>query len=182
MPQFTVPSRRNTHTAWIVAVMFVAGTAAFHAHTYWWSESLQIADVTLQTDEGLVSLNLPLTRIAANETPAWGFTLYSRAPKIWMAGNARQAPLRSWMVHLGQTDEDWGVFADFGYWMGSWQSKSRPGPFIILFVPVWFLGLALFGGYLAVHFQIVRFRLRTLFIVMTLTACALFLLKLKDAL
>lgn len=167
-------------TFWIIPILFVVGTAVFHIHTYWWSVSLTVHDVRLTTDEGLVSLVLPLTRISAYGTPDWEANLYKRGPYRWETKSGRgRAPLRSWMARLDKVRADGAMFADFGYWKGSWQSDSRPGPFIVLFVPIWFLGLASFGVYLAFHHQLIRFRLRTLFIVLTLTACALYPLTLR---
>jgi hypothetical protein len=163
----------------IAAALIAASTILLHIHSYWWSESLTLCDVTVRTDEGLVSLLLPLTRIAANESPTSGFLLYKRGPKVWTAGLAGHTPLRNWMTSLDSAGAHGGMFADFGFWKGAWQSDSRPGPFIVLFIPVWFVGTTLFGIYLAFHFQLIRFRLRTLLIATTLAAFALFLLTLR---
>ena len=174
-------TRRIPPAVYVAAAIAVA-TAAFHIHSYWWSESLTLCDVTLMTDEGLISLNVPLVRLAAKETPRSRFVIYERDATIWKAEDAGHTPLRSWMALLdrGSVRAEGGMFADFGYWKGGWQSDARPGPFVVMFAPVWFAGVAAFAGYLAFSFRIVRFRLHTLLILMTLTAGAAYLLMLRD--
>lgn len=173
--------RRIPSTILFVAALISAGTIAFYVHSYWWSESLTLCDATIRSDEGLMTLQLPLVRIAANQSPEYEFLLYKRDPKVWTAGKAGHTPLRSWMSYIDQQNKEWvEMFADFGYWKGGWQSNSRPGPFIVLIVPVWLLGVSLFGIYLAFHFKIVRFRLQDLLLAMTLLVIAVFVLTLEQ--
>jgi hypothetical protein len=178
------PSRRfRSPSLWIAAFLIAICTTAFHIHSYWWSEELTLCDVTLTADEGLVSLNVPLTRIAAKESPRSGFLLYERGLGGWTTTvGAEKALFRRVMKmpeFVGANGEYGAMFADFGYWKGGWQSKSRPGPFVVLFVPTWLVGVAVFGVYVAFHLKIVRFRFRTLLIAITLAAGLLWLLTLR---
>lgn len=160
-------------------MLIAAGTAAFHIHSYWWSEELTLCDVTLAVDEGLVSLNVPLVRLAAKESPRSRFLIFKRGPGGWEAAGDAKMPSRAIFVVpglIGVDGENGFLFADFGYWKGDWQSASRPGPFVIVFIPVWLIGCVMFGIYLAFTFRWVRFRLLTLLAVMTLIASLLWLL------
>lgn len=69
------------------------------------------------------------------------------------------------------------MFADFGYWKGEWQSGSRPGPFIFLFVPAWFVALAVVGASVAIYFRIVRFGIRTLLMLTAIHGVSICLLR-----
>ncbi len=162
----------------VAALVIAIGTVLFHIHSYWWSESVTLCDVTLASDEGLVSLNLPLVPIAAKEKPRSNFMIYERGSVDWTCGLATRCSLRKWMSTL---DSDAGfMFADFGYWKGSWQSKSRPGSFVVLFVPVWLLGIAAFGIFSALYIRVIRFRLRFVLVAMTVFGGILYLLTLRD--
>lgn len=172
-------SRRVPGAVWAAAALIAAGTAAFHLYSYWRCVSLQACDVTLRSEEGLVSLNVPLVRLAAKERPRSSFLVYRRDGKAWKSGDAGHARLRMWMASLEQVRCDGAMAADFGYWKGAWQSKARPGPFVVMFVPVWFVGAMALAGFLAVYFRFVRFRLHTLLLAMTLTAGATYLLMLR---
>ncbi len=106
--------------------------------------------------------------------------IYKRDPITWTAGLAGKTPLRSWMSRLNVARVKGAMFFDFGYWKGAWQSQSRPGPFVVAFVPVWLIGLMMFGIFLAFDFGFVRFRLRTILIAMTLAAGLLYLATLRS--
>ena len=166
---------------YIVAMAVGACTVLLHIQSYWWSESVTLCDVCWTADEGLVSLQLPLTRIAAKEIPTSEFLIYERGPMIWTSGLAGKTPLRRVMAMLDIIRADGAMFADFGFWKGSWQSNSRPGPFVVLFVPVWLGGVAVFCGYLAFHCRIIRFRVSSLLVAMTLIAGLLRLLTMRAA-
>lgn len=135
-----------------------------------------LCDVTLTVDEGLVSLNLPLVRIAAKQRPRSEFLIYKRDKLAWSAGEGGKTRLRSWMSSLDQVRCDGAMFADFGYWKGAWQSDSRPGPFVVVFAPVWFAGLLAFGAFALLALGWIRFRLRSLLIATTVFAWLLYLL------
>lgn len=182
VPDAFLPSaaRRIPPAVYVAAALIAIGTAAFHVHSYWWSESLTLCDVMLRAEEGLVSLNVPLVRLAAKETPCSGFSICERSANGWKSGGeAGHARLRYWMASLDQVRCEGVMFADFGYWKGAWQSDARPGPFVVMFVPVWFVGLAALVGFPAVYFRVIRFRLHTLLIAMTLTAGVAYLLMLR---
>jgi hypothetical protein len=164
---------------YIVATVVAIVTLLFHLHSYWWSESITLCDVTLTADEGLVSLNVPLVRLAAKQRPNWGATIYRRAPRVWEAsGGAAKTPLRAWMAFEEERSPR-AMFADFGFWKGGWQTESRPGPFVVVFMPVWSVGLAVFGAFLAFRYGYVRFKLRSILIAMALFAVLLFVATLR---
>lgn len=90
-----------------------------------------------------------------------------------------KATLRNWMSMLDRVRCEGGMVAGFGYWKGAWQSDSRPGPFIVMFVPVWLgVAVALMGVALACWFR-VRFRLATLMMGTTFVGVMLWLLSLR---
>ncbi len=161
------------------AIIVAVCTVLFQIYSYSWSPSASLCDVELTADEGLVSVTVPLTRIAAAETPASRFVVFERGPNVWTAGRGGKTPLRYWMNTFGRRDGT--IFADFGYWKGAWLSNSRPGPFLVVFVPVWFMGVATLGIFLAFYFRLVRFRLRSLFVVTVLVAALLFLVRMRSA-
>ena len=171
--------RKRPKTIYIVATVVATATLLFHLHSYWWSESITFCDVTLTVDEGLVSLNVPLVRIAANRQPVWDAMIYGRRVGGWASsGGAGKTPLRYWMA-LEEMASVSAMFVDFGCWKGDWQSKSRPGPFVVVFVPVWFVGLGVFGIFLAFRAGYVRFRMRSILIAMALLAVILFVATLR---
>jgi hypothetical protein len=177
--QIRLPQTRWSTIA-LVALVVAAATAAFHVHSYWWCETLTLCDVQLCADEGLASLLVPLCRLAAKETAESNFVLYKRGQNSWIGvgSSAGRSTLRNWMS-IGAGNSPHAMFADFGYWRGGWQSESRPGPFLVVFTPVWFVGAAVFGGFLLVYFGFIRFRLRTLLIAMAVAAGLLCLLTLR---
>jgi hypothetical protein len=171
--------RKRPRTIYASAILVAVATLLFHLHSYWWSESVTLCDVTLTVDEGLVSLNVPLVRLAAKRQPIWDATIYRRGPVVWETdGVAARTPLRTWMA-LANEPSPRAMFADFGFWKGGWQTESRPGSFIVIFVPVWFVGLAVFGAFLAFRSGYVRFRLRSILIAMALFAVLLFVATLQ---
>lgn len=171
--------QKRPKVIYIVATVVAITTLLFHLHSYWWSESITLCDVTLTVDEGLVSLNVPLVRLAAKRQPVWDITLYKRGPIVWETdGVAARTPLRTWMAFKNEPSPR-AMFADFGFWKGDWQTESRPGPFVVVFIPVWFVGLAVFGAFLLFRSGYVRFRLRSILIAMALFAVLLFVTTLR---
>ena len=74
---------------------------------------------------------------------------------------------------------DGGMVAGFGYWKGAWQSNSRPGPFIVMFLPVWIaVAAALVAVAVGFWFR-VRFTLTTMLLGMTFVGAMLWLLSLR---
>lgn len=165
---------------YLAAVAVTLCTAMLYASSYWRSISIEMCDVTVTDDEGLFSVNVPLTRLASATSPRSEFVIYEHGPIVWSSGLAGRTPLRSWMSNLEARGPTSGMFLDFGFWKGGWQSDSRPGPFIVLFVPIWFVGLVVFGFYLAFYFRLIHFRLRTMLIAMTVVAGLLWLLMLRQ--
>jgi hypothetical protein len=166
---------------YLIVAAIALCTLLIHVSSYGRSVSIQFCDVTVTDDEGLLSLNVPLVRLAAKASPRSEFLVYDRSPVFWSYGGvAGKTPLRSWMSRLNTVGCTGGMILDFGFWKGAWQSDSRPGPFVVLFVPIWFGGLVVFGIYLAFYYRLVRFRLRTLLVAMTLVAGLLWLLMLRQ--
>ena len=81
------------------------------------------------------------------------------------------------MSMLSQVRCEGAMFGGFGYWKGAWQSESRPGPFIVMFVPIWTVVFALFVSLAIAIWRGVRFRMATVLLWMTLACVALGLLK-----
>ena len=163
---------RTWRTIVIFGFTLVLFTTLFQVHSYWWSESLTLYDFTLTTDEGLISLNVPLTQLATGTKAQWNFTIYKRDQQVWTAGVAGKTPLRSWMTILDQARCTGGMFLGFGYWKGAWHSQSRPGPFVVVFSSVWFIAIVLFGAF-AFYFRKIHFSLRSLLLTVTLVAALL---------
>jgi len=170
---------RGKRTPAYVAIAIAVCTLLLHICSYRWSPSLALLDVCVTCDEGLISLLLPLTRLTATGEPSSHLMLYKRDPLVWTAGVAGRTPLRSWMASLSKVRCDGAMFADFGYWKGGWQSNSRPGPFVVVFAPVWTVGVAAFGLFLLLFYKLLRFRLRSLFVLMTLCGGIAWLLALR---
>lgn len=160
------------------AALITALTAAYHVRSYWRSDSLTVCDVTVTVDEGLASLQIPLTRLAS--APQYNLLTYQREAKVWTAGKGGRTPLRLWMSMLDKVRCQGAMFADFGYWLGGWQSDSRPGPFIVLFAPTWFVGATLFAGFIAVRRRWIRFNVRTMLLLTTVCAGLAWLLTLRQ--
>jgi hypothetical protein len=178
--QLRPPTRARWTTIACVALAITVATIAFHVHSYWWCETLTLCDVRLCADEGLASLQVPLCRLAAKETAESNLVIYKRSPMGWngVGSSAAKTTLRGWM-RMGAGNSPHAMFADFGYWKGGWQSESRPGPFIVVFTPVWFVGLVLLGAFLLCYFGLVRFRLRTILVAFAVAAGLLCLLTLR---
>ena len=124
-----------------VAILIGLCTALAYASSYWRSVQFNSATSPSPMMKAL-SVSLPLVRLAAKASPQSGFLTYDRGPVFWnYDGVAGKTPLRSWMSRLNTVGCTGGMFLDFGFWTGDWQSNSRPGPFVVLFVPIWFVGL-----------------------------------------
>jgi hypothetical protein len=129
--------RQRRLTALGLTALFVVGTAILTVRSYWRSDSLTVADATICTDEGLLSLQIPLVRLARQQRAVTTWNTYTRGPNMWVYGDGGKATLRNVLLLKDQIRIDAGMVAGFGYWKGSWQSDSRPGPFIVMFVPIW---------------------------------------------
>jgi hypothetical protein len=153
----------------VVILAAIAATcgAALHASSYKWSVSLTVLDLRLVTDEGLIGVQVPLTRLAPGESPQTEHLVYGTGPNgmKWFSGDRGRTPFRAF---LSFDEIDAPLFADFGYWKGAWQSDARPGPFVYLFAPAWFVAFMGFGVSLAVYYRKVRFGIRTLLVLMAL--------------
>jgi hypothetical protein len=176
--QPTGEPRRSRTPVYIAAAIISIGAILVHVGSYWWSPSITLWDVCLTCDDGLVSLEVPLTRLTATGKPTSNFLLYTREGG-WMAGMAGKTPLRAWMAELNNHRCEGAMLADFGYWKGAWLCDARPGPFIVVFVPVWLAAVVAFGIFLAIYYRLLRFRLRSLFVLTALCAVIFWLLILR---
>jgi len=173
--QPTGKPRRSRTPVYIAAAIISIGAILVHVGSYSWSPSITLWDVCLTCDDGLVSLEVPLTRLTATGKPTSNFLLYKREGG-WMAGMAGKTGMRGVM---GRPDFPGMSFADFGYYSGAWLCEARPGPFTVLFVPVWLVAVVTFGIFLAFHYRLVRFRLRSLFVLTATCAVIFWLLTLR---
>ena len=170
------PAQNRPQAVYIVTALIAVGTAAFYAHTYWWSESLTLRDVNLTTDEGLISLTLPLTRLAANEKPSRGFySTIETLRQVWTAGKAGRAPLRYWMAHLDKFRADGRSLRTLAL-EGQLAISVSARTFMLADRAAWLVGLAIFGVYMVCRYRACTVQTTTLFIAMTLTAGAIYLL------
>jgi hypothetical protein len=165
-----------------VAVSLCVGAILFSVlltfRSYSYSDSFTLYDATVGTEEGLLSLQIPLVRRIPSEPSSTEWATYSRGKSSWETdGNAAKATLRDWMSMLDTVRCEGAMFGGFGYWKGAWQSPSRPGPFIVMFLPIWFAVLTGSMFIALVCWRRVRFRLATILIVMTGVCLALGLLK-----
>ncbi|AMV35405.1 hypothetical protein VN12_25165 [Pirellula sp. SH-Sr6A] len=130
-----LPSVR--HAICLCATIVICSVlATWRSYTH--SDSLTWIDVTVCTDEGLLSLQIPLVRLAPSEKPSTQWTTYVRGKNMWETGDGGgKATLKNWMSMLDRVGCEGATVAGFGYWKGAWQSSSRPGPFLVMFIPVW---------------------------------------------
>ena len=71
-------SRKTACLAVVLVVAWLVPSAVITFRSYSRSDSLTIADATLRTDEGLVSLQIPLVRLASTEKATTNLTTYAR--------------------------------------------------------------------------------------------------------
>ena len=178
-----------------VAMTMVGLAIGFYLRTFSKSEEITLFDVSLFADEGLISFNIPLTRLAPNGISISRVRIFERSKQSWTSGTTYpgttiRRPLRksievrqarppvispsgnssSGVVPAIKTRRDFFVLADIGYIYGDWKSEDRPGLWITLFVPVWFVGLLCYVLYLLFNFRLFRFRIRTLLSLMVIAA------------
>lgn len=184
MNNATAPSsNRNRpsfrHIAFLLVAIVVCSLLASW-RTYRHSDSLTFLDATVCTDEGLLSLQIPLVRLAPAEEPSTRWITYKRGTNMWETDDGGgKTTLRNWMSMLDTVRCEGGMVAGFGFWKGAWQSDSRPGPFIVMFVPVWVgTTAALIAVAFACLFR-VQFRLGALLMATTLVGAMLWLLSLR---
>ena len=168
--------RRTVSLCAAIAVCSALATWRSYAR----SDSLTFMDATVCLDEGLLSLQIPLVRVAPRQEPATMWVSYKRGKMAWEApGGGGKAKLRNWMSMLGMVRCEGRMAAGFGYWKGAWQSNSRPGPFIVMFTPVWF-AFAVACTLVAMFFWLrMRFTLAAMLMGMTFVGGLLWLLSLR---
>lgn len=157
---------------WVVAGVMAVLAAGVTAWSYYYSPSLTVCDLTVQLDEGLVAVNVPLAPIAPGETPRTEFLLYRRGPRTWGTGEAGRMPWRN-LPKVEDFADDCLLVAGFGYWLGGWQSDARPGRFILLLLPLWAVAAFTLLAYLAIRTRRVRLRLWMFFAITAACAVAL---------
>jgi len=159
----------------LVAAAFGLLALLTSLRSYSRSDSLILLDTKITTDEGLLTLQLPLSRLAVGEQPKTSFLTYERTPMLWRAGMRGKMPLRTWMGSLG-SEANAGMIGGFGYWKGDWQSDSRPGPFIRVFAPLWAVFAALYVVFFVLYLRRWRFTIRSMLIPTAIFAAVLGLL------
>jgi hypothetical protein len=165
----------------IGGVVAITCAAIATLHSYHRSISLTFCDATLSTDEGAVSLQIPLVKLAANQKFVTSAIVFRRTQMGWEAsGGLMKCTLGNWMA---QHDEQWfrgWSIADFGYWCGDWQNESRPGPFIVTFVPIWFVFCVAFVAFAVVRRNWLRWSIRSMLILTSVVGVCLWLLTLRE--
>ena len=178
-PNTKTEARRLLFVAFVSGLVFLVCSTVLTVRSYSRSDSLTFADATICTDEGLISFQIPLVRLARTEQATTRWMSYARGDKMWEAGNGGKATLRNWMSILDETGCDGGMFAGSGYWKGDWQSDSRPGPFIVTFVPIW-TAVAATLAFVAVFLgRRVKFQVRSILVCTVLVGGLLWLLTLR---
>lgn len=152
------------------------------SRSYRFSDSLTFLDATICTDEGLLSLQIPLVLRSPIHQPSTQWITYVRGKNMWDApGCGGKATLRYWMSILDQTRCEGAMWGGFGYWKGDWQSSSRPGPFVVAFAPIW-IAIVVISIFLAMLWsRRLRIRLLTMFITTAAVALLLAVLNLCAA-
>ncbi len=171
----------STRRQVIAGVVAVVCAAAATLHSYYRSISLTFCDATLSTDEGAVTLQVPLVRLAANQKFSTDAVVYRRGQIAWEAsGGAMKCTLDNWMA---QRDQEWfrgWSMADFGYWRGDWQNDGRPGPFVVLFVPIWFVFCVAYLGFAVVRRNGLQWSIRSMLVFTSVVGLCLWLLTLRE--
>jgi hypothetical protein len=148
--------------------------------SYAYSDSLTVADATVSTDEGLLSLQIPLVRRAPGGQMVTQWITYKRGKDMWETGDGGgKTRLRYWMTILDTARCEGGMLGGFGYWKGAWQSSSRPGPFIVMFVPIWVAITSMFMLIAILYLRRMRFRLATMLMGTAMISVILWLLTLQ---
>jgi len=153
----------NRRKPWAVVGVVAILTAGLTAWSYHYSPSLTVCDLTVEYDEGLVVVNVPLAPIAFGETPRSRFLLYRRGVNTWQSGEGGRMPWRN-LPKVEAFANDSLLVAGFGYWLGGWQSNARPGRFLVLLMPLWAVVVFSCLAYLALRAHRVRLRLWMLFV------------------
>jgi hypothetical protein len=162
----------QSRTPWVIAGVVVMVTTGLTVWSYFYSPSLTVCDLTVQLDEGLVVVNVPLVPIAKGETPGTQFLLYRRDADGWQTGKGARMPWRN-LPNVEAFANDCMLVAGFGYWWGGWQSDARPGRFFVLLLPLWAVALFGFLAYLALRARWVRLRLWMFFVLTPVLAVGL---------
>lgn len=148
--------------------------------SYTRSDSLTLIDATVCTDEGLLSLQIPLVRLAPREEPTTQWLTYKRGNNMWETEDGGgKATLKNWMSMLDRVRCEGGTVAGFGYWKGAWQSSSRPGPFIVVFIPIWVAIATALALVATMYWFRIRFTLATMLLGTTCVGGLLWLLLLR---
>jgi len=172
----------------LLFIVIFAVSVALTRRSYWVSDSVTYSDVTIATDEGLVSFYVPLIRIAHNHdaTTKWRTYEYERRnlsgtiSTSWTTNSGdRKLSLHDNVSMLVDVDLDEAASAwrswGFGYVYLGWSSESRPGPSLQVFAPIWAItafGAIMFSVFLA---RRTKFGLRSLVFFTTAIAVLLWL-------
>ncbi len=168
----------------VVAVMFVAATIVSTVLSYRYSDSITVLDSTVCTDQGLFSFQIPLCRLASTAPTSHEARRFVWNEGMWKSGtNGGKCALRVWMTaqEVKESVPNMAMVADFGYWVGGWQSEARPGPFIVVFAPIWFVWLIGYLMFLAIVKYKPQFSIRILFIGISLMAVLLWAITLRSS-
>ncbi|WP_413432605.1 hypothetical protein [Crateriforma spongiae] len=152
----------------LVGLAFSFVAALLVVFSYFNVLSCTVFDATVASEKGVISLQIPLTKLAGGKDLRNDLRFFRRTSADSRKMVSGQRP---WGNGFG--------FAGFGYSRGSWLYESRPGPFLELYVPIWFLFLMLYV-WLFARPDGVQFRLRSMLWLTTLVAASAWLLTLRE--
>lgn len=175
----------------LVAVGVVASTM-LTVRSYSFSDHLTYSDVELSMDEGLLSVMLPMARLAPGHEAQNVWKTYTLAKhngwktEKWAAGPGTKFKVREYFAMFGQRGDDEtmssGMLFGFGYVLvdATWTSASRPGSLLWITVPIWAVaavGIAAIG--VPLYFR-TRFGIRSLMLFTFVAAVILLLPTLRS--
>jgi len=163
--------------------IFVVMSAAVSLSSHSRSCCLELFDASLATDEGLLWVCLPLTRMTPDARPSTGMTLFVRDPSpiseyrfVWTSGIRHRVPVRDLIPFERMHGRNCLLIGGFGYHVEDRMYDGRPGPAVMLIVPIWFPLFIVFCFLAVVRWR--TFSLRFLMLATALSAVTVWLLKL----
>ena len=167
----------------VLVVAWLVSSTLLTVRSYWRSDSLTLADLTIRAEEGLIWLRVPLVRLARTEeaTTEWTSYRHRRGQPVWESEGTEMITLRLQVKNsrLEGSQDDIRFMWGFGYDMDSWLSGSRPGPCIKLIAPIWAVAAVLTVVAGVFSRRRIRFTLWSLLVVISLVGGVLWLLTLR---
>ncbi len=173
----------------VFALVIVCLTLWIHFRSFSRSEDVTLFDVSLFTDEGVLTLKFPLTRLTKEGECHSQVRVFIRDKQNWKSGPSNRSTHKNFLQTLNSNASPFGPvktsnvpnqkqrrnhfdLAGFGYLYGDWLSEERPGPWLKLFVPIWFTGLCFLIVVLTFGRRLLKYKLSA--VIGLMTAAALF--------